>query len=55
MNTPCSQMENILQNMESVSLEYGLTIIRSKTNIMIVERASFNRPEITEIANCSVV
>ncbi|CAH2087197.1 unnamed protein product [Euphydryas editha] len=48
-------MEELLQNMISVSLQFGLKITRSKTKVMIVERINNNLPVVTQIANCEVV
>lgn len=49
------KMESLLNKMERVSLDFGLKINRSKTKVMIVDRANNNSPEVTEIANCNVV
>lgn len=48
-------MEELLHRMERVSLEFGLKINRSKTKVMIVDRANNNLPDVTQIANCKVV
>jgi len=54
-STSISHMEELLQKMERVSLDFGLRINRSKTKIMIVDRANNNSPEVTRIAGCDVV
>ncbi|KAJ8710368.1 hypothetical protein PYW07_009734 [Mythimna separata] len=36
-------------------MEFGLKINRSKTKMMIVDRANNNLPDVTQIANCDVV
>ncbi|CAH2265532.1 jg10077 [Pararge aegeria aegeria] len=38
-------IENLLQKMESISLEFGLKINRAKTKMMIVDRINNNTPE----------
>ncbi|KAI8433901.1 hypothetical protein MSG28_015827 [Choristoneura fumiferana] len=45
----------LLTRIETVSLEFGLKLNRTKTKIMIVDRGRNNAPEVTEIANCQVV
>ena len=54
-STSIRYMEELLKKMEQVSLNFGLKINRSKTKIMIVDRANNNSPEIKFIANCDVV
>ncbi|CAH2237423.1 jg11278 [Pararge aegeria aegeria] len=41
--------------MECVSQDFGLMINRSKTKMMVIDRAKNNSPEIIQIANCEVV
>ena len=53
--TSIHHMEDLLRKMESVSLEFGLKINRSKTKMMIVDRANNNSPKVTHIGNCNVV
>ncbi|CAH2265133.1 jg9285 [Pararge aegeria aegeria] len=53
--TSIRHMEDFLQKMEDVSLEFGLKINRSKTKVMIVDRMNNNLPEVSKIANCEVV
>ncbi|KAL0879221.1 hypothetical protein ABMA27_003004 [Loxostege sticticalis] len=53
--TSIDHMQELLKRMEAVSLEFGLKINRSKTKVMIVDRANDNSPEVKHIANCEVV
>ncbi|CAH2243910.1 jg18573 [Pararge aegeria aegeria] len=53
--TSIRHMEDFLQKMEDVSLEFGLKINRSKTKVMIADRMNNNLPEVSKIANCEVV
>ncbi|CAH2208498.1 jg1438 [Pararge aegeria aegeria] len=48
-------IEILLARLEVTSAEFGLTINRDKTKMMIVDRANQNRLEIESIANCEVV
>ncbi|KAM3956770.1 alpha-tubulin [Aphomia sociella] len=48
-------MEELLLKMERVSLQFGLKINRTKTKIMVVDRANNNSPEVTQIARCKVI
>ena len=45
----------MLARLEETSDNFGLTVNRDKTKMMIVDRKTGNRPDITSIANCEVV
>ncbi|XP_037870090.1 LINE-1 retrotransposable element ORF2 protein [Bombyx mori] len=53
--TDAQCLGELLSRMERVSLEFGLRINRSKTKVMIVDRAMNNSPDVTQIAGCDVV
>ncbi|CAH2233881.1 jg18186 [Pararge aegeria aegeria] len=53
--TTACHMEQLLRKMECVSQDFGLMINRSKTKMMVIDRAKNNSPEIIQIANCEVV
>lgn len=53
--TSVNHMEELLQRIEKVSLEFGLKINRIKTKVMIVDRTNNDSPEINQFSNCEVI